>query len=89
MNIWTMWDVAKQQTATNRAGAGSGHSGRYAYRRGHKGLALCAQANSGRARATTGRMWLRAAPVWIGYRMICVGCRLARPALVADALDRF
>jgi hypothetical protein len=29
------------------------------------------------------RRWLRGISVWAGYRMIGLGCRLARPGLVA------
>jgi hypothetical protein len=88
MNIWTMWDLAGRQTTERRASAGNDHRHGLAARGGHKGLGLCCEPTPAQRRASSPGMWLRAAPVWVGYRMICLGCRLARPALVADALDR-
>ncbi len=78
MHPWATWKLAEQR----RSELG-------APRRSHPEHLMTALA---------GREHVRAAPrlpavagrvsVWFGYRMISLGCRLARPALVLDASPR-
>lgn len=76
MNSWTAWGIAKQREVQLRQGrAGQGRAGRGT---GH-GLRAGRAATKAKVRP-----W-QAVTAWLGYRMINVGCRLARPAVVASA----
>jgi hypothetical protein len=71
MNSWTAWGVAKQRVVELRQSE-AGHG---------RGASLRAGLDAPKAEA---RPW-QAISAWLGYRMINVGCRLARPAVVAGA----
>jgi hypothetical protein len=65
------WDMAKQRVVELRdRQATAGYSGRH----GRDGDATRPSVRRGQGVAT-----------WLGYRMIGIGCRLARPAVVAHA----
>ena len=67
MTSWTAWDLARQRMSELGEDAARRHR-------------LEIEAGKGRRRAakdSAGR-WARAS-AWLGYRMIAIGCRLARP----------
>jgi hypothetical protein len=76
MTPWTAWDLARQRMS---------ELGEEAARR-HR---LDVGGGMRRRKATKDRAsyWARAA-VWVGYRMIALGCRLARPEVLAAARAR-
>jgi hypothetical protein len=74
MNSWTAWGIAKQRAVELR----QSEAGRHGRGTGH---ALRAGRDTTKAKV---RPW-QAISAWLGYRMINVGCRLARPAVLASA----
>jgi hypothetical protein len=74
MSSWTTWDMAKQRATELR----NHELGRY-----HPGAGSSFEPN--RQGVGPGRQRWQALWAWVGYRMIGVGCRLARPAVVARA----
>jgi hypothetical protein len=72
MSSWTAWDIAQRRMAELNSEAAS-------RRPGHPQVAGVG-ARSGHVK----RRW-QTLSVWVRYRMIGLGCRLARPAVIAGA----
>jgi hypothetical protein len=90
MGAWTMWEMAKQQSAGRqgrRRRDGWPEMARGQAPSPRPAPAAGVAVGSRRVGAAAGGRWgaLSAVPVWVGYRLIALGCRLAWPGLVSGA----
>jgi hypothetical protein len=92
MGPWTAWMMADQKQAdlraeSSRSGRHSAPPGRAAGRRAQRSTQGYQRSTQGYQRSTqrcqrSVQRWQRVSE-WAGYKMIGIGCRLARPAVVA------
>jgi hypothetical protein len=74
MGVWTTWDMAEQRATELR-----GHE------HGRHQPGMGSWLEPGRKAIGTGIQRWQGVSAWVGYRMIGLGCRMARPAVVARA----